>query len=83
MSDPCSGSVSAKAPSASMRAIAGSQRSRCSSEPSISIDCMARPEWTPKNVSTLPSARASSMWTRPSATALRPGQPWPRIAPPA
>ena len=41
-SEPCSGSVRPKAPIFSSRAISGSQRSRCSSEPSTAIDCMAR-----------------------------------------
>jgi hypothetical protein len=72
---PCSGSVSANAPIASRSAIAGSQRSFCSSEPSIAIDCIARFECTPKNVPMLPSARAHSMLTSPAAVALIPGQP--------
>jgi hypothetical protein len=44
---PCSGSVSANAPIASRSAIGGSQRSFCSSEPRIAIDCIARFECTP------------------------------------
>ena len=60
---------------ASSAAIAGSQRSRCSSEPSRWIVCMARFECTPKKVPMLPSARAHSMLTRPAAVALIPGQP--------
>jgi hypothetical protein len=46
-SEPCAGSVSPKAPIFSSRAIAGSHRSRCSSEPSMAIDCMARKLCTP------------------------------------
>ncbi len=59
-SEPCCGSVRPKAPIFSMRAIAGSHRCRCSSEPRIAIDCMARKLCTPLKVPTLPSARASS-----------------------
>jgi hypothetical protein len=46
-SDPCVGSVSANAPIFSKRAIGGSHRSRCSLEPRIAIEPIARPEWTP------------------------------------
>ena len=53
----------------------GSQRSRCSSEPSRWMVCIARFECTPKKVPMLPSARAHSMLTRPAAVALIPGQP--------
>ena len=74
-SEPCAGSVRPNAPIRSRRAIAGSQRSRCSSSPSIAIDCIARKLWTPLKVPTLPSARASSAATRPAATLLIPGQP--------
>jgi hypothetical protein len=42
-SDPGSGSVSANAPRLSTRAIAGSQRSFCASEPSRSIALLASP----------------------------------------
>ena len=72
-SEPCSGSVSANAPIASSRAIAGSQRSFCSSEPSRSIDFIASPDCTPRNVPRLPSPRCSSMLTRPRASGLMPG----------
>ena len=41
----------------------------CSSEPSSPIAVMARPECTALNVAMLPSPRASSAATRPSATA--------------
>ena len=74
-SEPWSGSVSANAPICSRRAMAGSQRSFCSSEPSRSIDFIASPDWTPRNVPRLPSPRLSSMWTRPRASGLMPGQP--------
>jgi len=42
-SDPWFGSVSANAPNCSSLAIGGSQRSFCSSEPSIAIDFIASP----------------------------------------
>ena len=42
-SEPCDGSVSAKAPMVVSWAIDGSHRCRCSSEPSMAIDCMASP----------------------------------------
>ncbi len=74
-SEPWSGSVRAKAPSFSSRAIAGSQRSFCSSEPSMAIAFMASPDCTPRKVPRLPSPRCSSMWTRPTASGLIPGQP--------
>ena len=64
-SEPCPGSVSAKAPVCSTRAIPGSQRSRCSSEPSRWIARIARPDWTPRKVPRLPSPRLISMCTRP------------------
>ena len=41
----------------------------------MAIDCIARFECTPKNVPTLPSARAHSCCTSPAAIALMPGQP--------
>ncbi len=53
----------------------GNQRSFCSSEPSIAIDFMASPDWTPRKVPRLPSPRFSSMWTSPHAIALIAGQP--------
>ena len=56
-----------------MRAIDGSQRSFCSSEPSMPIDSIARPEWTPWYVATLPSPRASSERTRCEPSTLMPG----------
>ncbi len=60
-SEPWSGSVRANAPSCSRRAMLGSQRCFCSSEPSIAIDFIANPDWTPRNVPRLPSPRLSSM----------------------
>jgi hypothetical protein len=74
-SEPCSGSVSPKAPIFSILAMAGSQRRFCSSSPSRAMEVMASPEWTPKKVQMLPSPRPSSMPTRPAATVLSPGQP--------
>jgi hypothetical protein len=74
-SEPWSGSVSANAPIRSSRAIGGSQRCFCSSEPSRPIAPIASPECTPKNVLTLPSVRASSRATIPAARRLIPGQP--------
>ena len=58
-----------------MRAISGSHRCFCSSEPSIAIDFIASPAWTPSNVPRLPSPRLSSMWTSPSAIGSSPAQP--------
>ena len=72
-SEPCAGSVSANAPTASSRAIAGSQRCFCSSEPSSAIDFMASPDCTPRNVPMLPSPRWSSMFTRPRGERAHPG----------
>ena len=74
-SEPCSGSVSANAPSLSMAAMAGSERSFCSSEPHIAIDFMARPACTPRNTPRLPSPRCSSIVTRPHAIGLIPAHP--------
>ena len=74
-SDPCSGSVSANAPSLSIVDMLGSQRCFCSSEPHIAIDCMARPACTPRNVPSDPSPRCSSMCTSPTASGLMPAAP--------
>ena len=74
-SEPCLGSVRAKAPILSSRAIGGSQRSFCSAEPSMAIVFMASPDWTPRKVARLPSPRCSSMCTRPEAIGLMPGHP--------
>ena len=74
-SDPCSGSVRAKAPSLSMVAIDGSHRSFCSGDPQMSIAFMARPACTPRKVPRLPSPRCSSMWTSPQAIGLIPAHP--------
>ena len=62
-------------PDLSSRAIAGSQRCFCSSEPSIAIDCIASPACTPRKVPRLPSPRLSSMWISPQAIGLIGGQP--------
>ena len=64
--EPTSGSVSPNAPISSIRAIAGSQRSRCSSEPHRSIEPIASPPWTPMKVPIDGSTRASSIATMPS-----------------
>ena len=81
-SEPWSGSVSANAPSLSIRAMPGSQRSFCSSEPHIAIDIMARPACTPRNTPRLPSPRCSSIVTSPHAIGLIPGHPYPWMSSP-
>jgi hypothetical protein len=58
-----------------MPAMAGSQRSFCSSEPHIAIEFMASPAWTPRNTPRLPSPRCSSIVTRPQAIGLIPAHP--------
>ena len=60
----------------------GSQRCFCSSDPSMAIDCIARPACTPTNVPTLPSPRLSSMCTSPVAIGLIGGQPYPSMPSP-
>lgn len=45
-SDPPCGSVSPNAPICSIRAIGGSQRSRCSGVPQANTEPIARPVWT-------------------------------------
>ncbi len=55
--------LTANAPSESIRAISGSQRAFCSSEPHIAIDVMARPASTPRTTPRLPAPRCSSMVT--------------------
>ena len=74
-SEPWSGSVSANAPIFSSRAMAGSQRCFCSSDPQNAIDRMASPACTPTNVPMLPSPRASSIVTSPAASGSMSGQP--------
>ncbi len=74
-SEPCSGSVKANAPVCSNRAIDGSHRSFCSSEPSMLIAPMHRLACTPRNVLMLPSTRAISRATIPAALRVIPGQP--------
>ena len=83
MSEPCSGSVRPKAPISSIRAIAGSHRSRCSSEPHSWIEPIASPPCTPMKVAIEGSTRASSIATMPSTSAPRAGQPGPSYASPA
>ena len=65
--DPTSGSVRPNAPIFSIRAISGSQRCFCSSEPHRKMDPMARPPCTPKNVLIDGSTRASSIAIMPSS----------------
>nr|WP_261818387.1 hypothetical protein [Nocardioides sp. OK12] len=77
MAEPTSGSVRPKAPISSIRAIAGSQRSRCSSEPHRWIEPIASPPWTPMKVPMEGSMRLSSIATMPSTSAPRAGQPGP------
>ena len=74
-SEPWVGSVRAKAPMVVSWAIDGSHRCFCSSEPSMAMDCMASPAWTPRKVPRLPSPRLSSRWIRPLAIGLIGGQP--------
>ena len=81
--EPVSGSVSPKAPISSIRAIAGSHRSRCSSEPQRSIEPMASPPCTPMKVCIDASTRAISMATMPSSRAPRAGHPGPSYWRPA
>ena len=72
----------AKAPSLSIRAMAGSHRAFCSSEPHIAIDCMARPACTPRTTPRLPSPRCSSIVTSPHAIGLIPAHPYPLMSSP-
>jgi hypothetical protein len=74
-SEPASGSVSPKAPSSSMRAIAGSQRCFCSSDPQRYTVPIASPPCTPMNVAIDGSPRESSMAIMPSSNDDFPGQP--------
>jgi hypothetical protein len=74
-SEPCSGSVSANAPSLLTAAMAGSQRCRCSAEPSSAMVVMASPECTAFSVARLPSPRANSATMNPSPTGDIPAQP--------
>ena len=63
------------APISSIRAMAGSQRSFCSSEPQRWIVPIASPPCTPMKVDTDGSPRESSMAIIPSSSADFPGQP--------
>ena len=83
MAEPVSGSVSPNAPISSIRAIAGSQRSRCSSEPHSMIEPIASPPCTPMKVPIEESMRDISMATRPLTSAPRAGQPGPSYVRPA
>ena len=74
-SEPWSASVRPQAPIFSIRAISGSHRLFCSSEPQMAMVPIASPEWTPKNVLNYPSPRAISMAHSPAATWLMPGHP--------
>jgi hypothetical protein len=66
-SDPPCGSVSPNAPIFSIRAIAGSQRSRCSAEPQRSMLPIARPLWMPKKLFIDGSVCAISIDTNPTS----------------
>ncbi len=68
MAEPTSGSVRPKAPIWSQLRMAGSHSSFCSSLPQTRSDCIARPEWTPKNVAVDTSIRAISIVKSPSIT---------------
>src|SRR5689334_639796 len=73
--DPTRGSVRAKQPIFSQRAIGGSHFCFCSSDPSRYMEPMASPLWTPKNVQKDASTRANSMATKPNSFWLPPAQP--------
>ncbi len=73
--EPTSGSVSPNAPIFSSRAIAGSHRCFCSSEPQSRTEAQASPPWTPWNVAIEQSTRASSMLTMPESRWDLPGNP--------
>src|ERR1700733_10982963 len=81
--EPTSGSVKPNEPTFSNRAMGGSQRSFCSSEPQTSIDPIARPVCTPKKVEMDASTRANSIMRNPIIVVLLPGQPYPLIGSPA
>ncbi len=65
MSEPWSGSVSAKAPSWVKAVSPGSQRRFCSSEPSSSIMPTISSLWMPTRAESETSARATSTYMRP------------------
>ena len=68
MALPTWGSVRPKAPMVSHDRILGSHSAFCSSEPQTKTDCIASPEWTPKNVAVDTSTRAISIVISPSIT---------------
>ena len=74
-SDPWSGSVSANAPSLSIRAMSGSQRAFCSSEPHIAIEVMARPACTPRNDAQAAVAAVQLHRDQPGRHRAHPGAP--------
>src|SRR6266404_1433504 len=81
--EPTSGSVRAKQPILSNRAIGGSHFSFCSSDPSIYIEPIASPLCTPTKVENDGSIRAISIWMKPNNARLPPAQPYPFMdAPP-
>ena len=65
---PTWGSVSPNAPITLQSRILGSHSAFCSSDPHTSTDCIASPEWTPKNVAVDTSTRAISIVMSPSIT---------------
>src|SRR5258705_7780805 len=80
--EPTNGSVRPKQPILSNRAIGGSHFCFCSSDPSIYIEPIASPIWTPRKVENEGSIRAASIWTNPNNARLPPAQPYPFIARP-
>ena len=74
-SEPASGSVSPKQPTASPSCIGGSQRCFCSSVPQRQIANIARDPCTDTRLRMPASPASSSMHVRPYATELAPGRP--------
>ena len=74
-SEPPFGSVRAKAPIDRSANMSGSQRSRCSSEPSRTMLPIASPLWTPKKVAIEVSTRDSSSVTKLVSSRLAAGRP--------
>src|SRR5271169_3714191 len=70
--EPTRGSVNAKEPIFSSRAIGGSHLLFCSSDPHRKIDPIASPLWTPKKVAQEQSIRAISMAIKPASNVLPP-----------
>jgi hypothetical protein len=74
-SEPASGSVRPKQPSASPACIGGSQRCFCSSEPHFQIANIASDPCTETKLRTPESPASSSMQVSPYMTELAPGRP--------